>query len=106
MDTCTHAVLVAERGGVQGELNAAYREAAECREAASRQRERAPAERGAAEHANRSVDGEEQVEAHLARAKEHEQKAVEFDAELAKTEPRIAKLQRDAAAVRERMLVP
>lgn len=105
-DTCTDDALLAEHRQVQAEVSKAYHEAAECREAASRQRERARSERAAAERAKRIVGGDDQVEEHLARAQQHEQRAAEFDAEVAKVEKRIARLQRDAAEVRERMLVP
>ncbi len=58
----------------------------------------------AAERARSIVKGEDQVEDALGRAKEHDRKAAECEAQLAKVEKAIASLQKQKASVRERIL--
>ena len=52
------------------------------------------------------VDGDGDAKTYLARAKEHERKAVERQAQLTKINKIVSSLEREEMAIREQMLVP
>jgi hypothetical protein len=71
-------------------------------------RSRPKSERAAAQQQKMIIDGDgdAQVKVHLARAKEHERKAADCEAQLTKTNKIVAELEREEVAVRNEMLVP
>lgn len=102
-DGCTDAGLLARYRKLEAALAEARHAAAEHRAAADSLRERARAERGAAERFSRILDAEAAAEAHLARAKQHEQKVRAFAVEAGRADKRAARLEREVSEIRGRM---
>ena len=104
--TCDDPNLKSQLADVLANLKKAHDEARNLRTLIDDLRGRASHDRTAAEMAKRIVHGEDRVNMFLERVKEHERKAAESESVLAKVQKTIAGLERQEAAVRERMLEP
>jgi hypothetical protein len=108
LDTCTDQCLLDKLADVQLRLSRKREETDNERKRIANWHDWAKSERAAAEQQKMIIDGDgdARVKMHLARAKEHERKAAEQESLLAKANKVVAELEREEAAIRERMLVP
>ena len=105
-DTCTDLALLDKLADVQLRLSKRRQEASDLRSRIENLRDWAKHDRAEAERKKMIVDADHQVEEHLDRAKEHENRAAELEAMLTKTKKIVSNLECEEAAVREQMLVP
>jgi len=103
--SCDDPGLNAQMADVQANLTAARQDVANLRSQIDDWKGQVRSDRAVAERARAILNGEKQVEEALDRAKQHERKVAECEAALAKAEKVVAGLERQEAAVRERMIV-
>ena len=105
-NTCTDPTLLDNLADVEMRLSKRRQEASDLRSRIENLRDWAKHDRAEAERKKMIVDADHQVEEHLDRAKEHENRAAELEAMLTKTKKIVSNLECEEAAAREQMLVP
>ena len=103
--TCSDPVLKASLAEAQKALADARQNVAALRTQIDDWKAQVRSDRAVAERAKNLLNGEKQAEEALDRAKQHERKVAECEAQLVKAEKAVAGLERQEAAVREQMVL-